>query len=66
MKLKLNKKAPNFKLKSTDSAIFELSKIRTGLVIYFYPRDNTPGCTLETIYFSKLYRKYKTLNYEDV
>ena len=66
MKLKLNKKAPNFKLKSTDSAIFELSKIRTGLVIYFYPRDNTPGCTLETIDFSKLYRKFKTLNYEVV
>ena len=33
-------------------------------MIYFYPRDNTPGCTLETIDFSKLYKKFKSLNYE--
>ena len=66
MKLKLNKKAPNFKLKSTTLDTFELAKVKNGLVIYFYPKDNTPGCTLETIDFSKLYKKFKNLNYEVV
>ncbi len=66
MKLKLNKKAPNFKLKSTSSNIFDLSKLNGGLVIYFYPKDNTPGCTLETIDFTKLYKKFKSLKYEIV
>ena len=65
-KIKLNKNAPNFKLKSTNSNNFELSKLKGGLVIYFYPRDNTPGCTLETIDFSKLYKKFKSLKYEVV
>ena len=66
MKVKSNKKAPNFKLKSTDSKTFELSKLKSGLVIYFYPKDNTPGCTLETIDFSKLYKQFKSLKYEVV
>ena len=66
MKLKLNKKAPNFKLESTSSRTFELGKLKSGLIIYFYPKDNTPGCTLETIDFSKLYKKFKSLKYEVV
>ena len=66
MKIKSNNKAPNFKLDSTSSNIFELSKLKGGLVIYFYPKDNTPGCTLETIDFSKLYKKFKSLKYEVV
>ena len=59
MKIKINKKAPNFKLISTSLKNFELSKLKSGLVIYFYPKDNTPGCTLETQDFSKLYKKFK-------
>ena len=66
MKVKVNKKAPNFKLNSTNTKDFQLSKLKTGVVLYFYPRDNTPGCTLETIDFSKLYRKFKALKYEVV
>ena len=61
-----NKKAKNFKLNSTFSKPFELSKLKCGLVIYFYPKDNTPGCTLETIDFSNLYKKFKNLKYEVV
>ncbi len=64
MKIKQNKKAPNFKLASTTFKFFELSKIKGGLVIYFYPKDNTPGCTLETKDFTKLYKKFKKLKYE--
>ena len=66
MKSKIGKKASNFKLQSTSKKAFELSKIKSGVVLYFYPKDNTPGCTLETIDFSKLYMKFKKLEYEIV
>ena len=66
MKIKSKKKAPNFKLMSTSSKTFELSKLKNGVIIYFYPKDNTPGCTLETIDFSKLYKKFKNLKYDVV
>ena len=66
MKIKLNKKAPSFKLSSTSSKIFDFSQFKSGLVIYFYPKDDTPGCTLETKDFSRLYQKFKKLKYEVV
>ena len=66
MKSKKSKKASNFKLQSTSEKAFELYKIKSGVVLYFYPKDNTPGCTLETIDFSKLYMKFKKLDYEIV
>lgn len=55
MKIKINKKAPNFKLPSTNGAIFELRNIKKkNIILYFYPKDDTPGCTLESNDFSKL------------
>ena len=55
MKLKLNTQAPNFKLPSTDGSIFELKKLKNkNLVLYFYPKDDTPGCTIESKDFNKL------------
>ena len=55
MKLKINSKAPNFKLPSTNGNIFELNKIKKkNIILYFYPKDDTPGCTLESKDFSKL------------
>ncbi len=55
MKLKTKSKAPNFKLASTDGNIFELNKIKKkNIILYFYPKDDTPGCTLESKDFSKL------------
>jgi len=55
MKLKINNKAPNFKLPSTDDSIFELNKIKKkNIILYFYPKDDTPGCTIESKDFSKL------------
>ena len=66
MKIKINKKAPIFKLNSTSSKPFDLSKVKSGLIIYFYPKDNTPGCTLENKDFSKLYKNFKNLKYEIV
>ena len=55
MKLKINNKAPNFKLSSTDGSFFELNKIKKkNIILYFYPKDDTQGCTLESKDFSKL------------
>tara|TARA_B100000700_G_scaffold161464_1_gene178824 strand:- start:546 stop:1013 length:468 start_codon:yes stop_codon:yes gene_type:complete len=54
-KIKEQKKAPNFKLPSTNGKIFELKKIKNkNIILYFYPKDDTPGCTLESRDFSKL------------
>ena len=55
MKLKANQIAPNFKLDSTDGNLFELNKIKKkNIILYFYPKDDTPGCTLESKDFSNL------------
>ena len=55
MKLKEKTKAPNFKLPSTDNTIFELNKVKKkNVILYFYPKDDTPGCTIESKDFSKL------------
>tara|TARA_Y100000741_G_C18000860_1_gene456039 strand:- start:61 stop:528 length:468 start_codon:yes stop_codon:yes gene_type:complete len=55
MILKLNSKAPNFKLPSTNNLIVELKKIKKkNIILYFYPKDDTPGCTIESKDFSKL------------
>ena len=55
MKLKEKIKAPNFKLPSTDNTIFELKKVKKkNVILYFYPKDDTPGCTIESKDFSNL------------
>ena len=53
-------KAPNFKLLSTGDKEIELNKLKSKyIVLYFYPKDDTPGCTLETKDFNKLLDKFK-------
>tara|TARA_Y100001970_G_scaffold283403_1_gene398495 strand:- start:1067 stop:1540 length:474 start_codon:yes stop_codon:yes gene_type:complete len=60
---KKNKTAPNFKLLSTNSNFLELKKIKNEyIIIYFYPKDDTPGCTLETKDFNFLLPKFKKLD----
>ena len=56
----IGKKAPNFKLNSTSGKIVELSKLKSKyIVLYFYPKDDTPGCTLETKDFNSLLSNFK-------
>jgi peroxiredoxin Q/BCP len=63
--LKINIKAPNFNLKSTSGNSYSLKdSIGKYLVLYFYPKDDTPGCTIETNDFNKLLSKFKKLNCE--
>ena len=58
-------KAKNFKLLGTSNKIVELNKIKSKFtVLYFYPKDDTPGCTLETKDFNLFYNKFKKLNCE--
>ena len=53
----LNQPAPDFELPATSGKIFRLSAAASGksLVIYFYPKDNTPGCTTEGQQFRDAY-----------
>ena len=56
-------KAPNFKLMSTSNKEIELNKIKSKLIVlYFYPKDDTPGCTLETKDFNSLISKFSKNN----
>ena len=63
---KLNQvKAPNFKLMSTSNKMIELNKLKSKFVVlYFYPKDNTSGCTIETNDFNKLLYKFKKYDCE--
>ena len=65
MTLKINSKAPNFVAPATSIGNYSL-KDSTGkyLVLYFYPKDDTPGCTIETNDFNKLLSKFKKLDCE--
>ena len=63
--LKINTNAPNFTLPSTSNDKYSLKdSIGKYVVIYFYPKDDTPGCTVETNDFNKLLTKFKKLNCE--
>jgi len=63
--LKINSKAPNFNLISTNGNSYSLKdSIGRYVVLYFYPKDDTPGCTIETNDFNKLLTKFKKLNCE--
>ena len=65
--IKENSKAPIFNLPSSNDQNFEINKnLNQYLLIYFYPRDNTPGCTSEAKDFSKLYKEFKKLDCEIV
>ncbi len=62
---KINTKAPNFSLSSTEKHNFTLKdKIGKYVVLYFYPKDDTPGCTIEAVDFNKLLPKFQKLNCE--
>ncbi len=59
----LNKAVPDFSLPATGGQQFQLSALRGApLVLYFYPRDATPGCTDEGLQFKSLYEDFRALH----
>jgi thioredoxin-dependent peroxiredoxin len=62
MPLKKGQKAPNFKLPDEKGDLHELASYRGKyLLLYFYPKDDTPGCTKEACAIRDDYSKYKRL-----
>ena len=61
--LKINTKAPTINLRSTSGSFYSLkNSISKYVILYFYPKDDTPGCTIETNDFNRLLTKFKKLN----
>ncbi|MDG0818245.1 peroxiredoxin [Bdellovibrio svalbardensis] len=64
-KVSLGKKVPAFKIASSNGETFNLAdKKGKKIILYFYPKDSTPGCTTEGIEFNELLPKFKKLNAE--
>ncbi len=62
MMIDTNQMAPDFTLPTSATATVTLSTLRGGpVVLFFYPRDNTPGCTTESIAFSQLLPEFEAL-----
>lgn len=60
--IQLNKKVPHFSGKTQDG-IFNLSDFQgKNVVIYFYPKDSTPGCTIESKAFRDYLNDFKKCN----
>ena len=67
MELKVGDKAPDFSLKDQNNKLISLKNFKNKwLVLYFYPKDNTPGCTIEAIDFTKHLPIFQDLNAEVV
>jgi peroxiredoxin Q/BCP len=63
--INLNEKVPNFELEGTSNLAFNLKDFMGKyIIIYFYPKDSTPGCTNEGIDFTENIDKFKKLNVE--
>ena len=64
MKLKIGDKIPSFSLLDQNGNIRTTDKINNPLVLFFYPKDDTPGCTIEACGFRDKYDLFKILGAE--
>jgi peroxiredoxin Q/BCP len=61
----LGQLVPDFSLSATGAKQFQLSAMKgKKIVLYFYPKDATPGCTIEGHDFTKLHNEFKSKNAE--
>lgn len=60
-KLNTGDKVPSFKLRDQNGEIFDIESVlgKKNLVIYFYPKDDTPGCTAEACGFRDQYEDFQ-------
>ncbi|MBB6612569.1 peroxiredoxin [Pontibacter sp. Tf4] len=66
--LKAGNKAPDFELVKPDGSLFRLKDLlqEKNVVLYFYPKDNTPGCSRQACEFRDQYEVFKEYNAEVV
>ncbi|GGF10381.1 peroxiredoxin [Hymenobacter cavernae] len=66
--LQIGDQAPDFSLNTTTGETFRLSEQRghRSIVLYFYPKDDTPGCTAEACSFRDQYEDFQDLGAEVV
>jgi len=65
MALKVGDKAPAFKLKNQDAKTISLADLKgKPIVLYFYPKDDTSGCTKEACNFRDEFPKFGKMNAE--
>lgn len=63
--IKVGQKAPGFELENNDGQKVGLSDLNgTGTVFYFYPKDDTPGCTIEAQDFTRLQKEFTKLGFK--
>ena len=63
--LEVKMKAPDFTLKDKDGNDVSLSQfLGKKVILYFYPKDNTPGCTRQACAFAESYSEFKNKNVE--
>lgn len=61
----IDKTVPEFSAAMTGGRTFRLSDYKgKNLVLYFYPKDNTPGCTTESMQFRDLHPQFRQANTE--
>jgi thioredoxin-dependent peroxiredoxin len=62
-KLEVGKRAPAFTLEDEDGTRVSLSELAgQWVVLYFYPKDDTPGCTVEACEFTSALPRFEKLN----
>ena len=67
MKIKIGSKIKNFEIESTEPSKKNLSDfLDKNLVLYFYPKDMTPGCTTESIEFNENITKFRRAGWDIV
>lgn len=66
--LQVNKKIKNFKVLLDNGEKSDIKHLlgEKGLILYFYPKDNTPGCTKEACSFRDDYDKFREIGYNIV
>jgi peroxiredoxin Q/BCP len=61
--MKLQQAIPDFTIPATENETLRLKDLKgQRVVLYFYPKDNTPGCSLEAQEFNKLLPQFKKAN----
>ncbi len=62
-KVKIGDKVPDFEIPATGNKNIRLSELAgKNVVLYFYPKDNTPGCTTEGLEFRNKHSNFKRAN----